>query len=162
MVFTMALTSLDYEAAVDCTTIIACHLFLSQEFIAAMLDSSRVARRKDAVRQSFEELDRDGDGFITAEDLVKVMMPRGASIELAREMVNEVDSQGRVDYNEVSSPSFLFLPRRMSVKDESLKFPVQKVCEGCHTGKVCDPTRRVPCHRERSCGHICPNPVKRL
>ncbi|MEW5313687.1 MAG: hypothetical protein WDW38_005232 [Sanguina aurantia] len=71
-----------------------------EEFIAAMLDSSRVARRKDAVRQSFEELDRDGDGFITAEDLVKVMMPRGASIELAREMVNEVDSQGRVDYNE--------------------------------------------------------------
>ena len=37
-----------------------------------MLDSNRVARRKEAVRKSFEELDRDGDGFITAEDLVKV------------------------------------------------------------------------------------------
>lgn len=37
-----------------------------------MLDSNRVARRKEAVRKSFEELDKDGDGFITAEDLVKV------------------------------------------------------------------------------------------
>ncbi len=44
---------------------------------------------------------QDGDGFITAEDLVKVM-PRGASVELAREMVNEVDknNDGRVDFNE--------------------------------------------------------------
>ncbi|KAL6763509.1 kinase-like domain-containing protein [Haematococcus lacustris] len=72
-----------------------------EEFIAAMLDSNRVARRKEAVRKSFEELDKDGDGFITAEDLVKVM-PRGSSIELAREMVEEVDrnGDGRVDYNE--------------------------------------------------------------
>ncbi len=29
-----------------------------EEFIAAMLDSNRVARRKEAVRKSFEELDR--------------------------------------------------------------------------------------------------------
>jgi Ca2+-binding EF-hand superfamily protein len=45
---------------------------------------------------------QDGDGFITAEDLVKVM-PRGSSIELAREMVDEVDKNrdGRVDYAEV-------------------------------------------------------------
>ncbi|KAJ9522392.1 hypothetical protein QJQ45_008319 [Haematococcus lacustris] len=73
-----------------------------EEFIAAMLDSNRVARRKEAVRKSFEELDKDGDGFITAEDLVKVM-PRGSSIELAREMVEEVDrnGDGRVDYNEI-------------------------------------------------------------
>mmetsp|Transcript_11680 Transcript_11680/g.20735 ORF Transcript_11680/g.20735 Transcript_11680/m.20735 type:complete len:520 (+) Transcript_11680:218-1777(+) len=72
-----------------------------EEFIAAMLDSNRVARRKEAVRKSFEELDKDGDGFITPEDLVKVM-PRGGSIELAREMVEEVDhdGDGRVDYNE--------------------------------------------------------------
>jgi calcium-dependent protein kinase len=41
------------------------------DFLAAMLDSNRVARRKEAVRKSFEELDRDGDGFITAEDIVK-------------------------------------------------------------------------------------------
>ncbi len=47
---------------------------------------------------------QDGDGFITAEDLVKVM-PRGSSIELAREMVNEVDknNDGRVDYAEVGA-----------------------------------------------------------
>ncbi len=36
-----------------------------EEFIAAMLDSRRVAKRKEAVRRSFESLDRDGDGFIT-------------------------------------------------------------------------------------------------
>lgn len=72
-----------------------------EEFIAAMLDSNRVARRKEAVRRSFEELDRDGDGYITAEDLVKVM-PRGTSIELAREVLQEVDKNrdGRVDYQE--------------------------------------------------------------
>ncbi len=29
-----------------------------EEFIAAMLDSNRVARRKEAVRRSFEELDK--------------------------------------------------------------------------------------------------------
>ena len=44
-----------------------------EEFIAAMLDSNRVARRAEAVRKSFEELDKDGDGFISPEDLVKVM-----------------------------------------------------------------------------------------
>ena len=54
------------------------------------------------VRKSFEELDKDGDGFISPEDLVKVM-PRGSSIELAREMVKEVDkdNDGKVNYNEV-------------------------------------------------------------
>jgi calcium-dependent protein kinase len=33
-----------------------------EEFIASMLDSQRVAMRTDAVRNSFEKLDRDGDG----------------------------------------------------------------------------------------------------
>ncbi len=36
-----------------------------EEFIAAMLDSKRVAKRKEAVRRSFEQLDRDKDGYIT-------------------------------------------------------------------------------------------------
>jgi len=72
-----------------------------EEFIAAMLDCSRVARRKEAVRKSFEELDKDGDGFITAEDLVKVM-PRGSSLEIAQDMVDEVDKDrdGKVNYQE--------------------------------------------------------------
>lgn len=72
-----------------------------EEFIAAMLDSNRVGRRAEAVRRSFEELDRDGDGFISPEDLVKVM-PRGSSIEVARQMVQEVDkdNDGKVNYNE--------------------------------------------------------------
>eukprot|EP00955_Chlamydomonas_euryale_P028855 304062-Chlamydomonas_euryale.AAC.24 len=72
-----------------------------EEFIAAMLDSNRVARRAEAVRKSFEELDKDGDGFISPEDLVRVM-PRGSSIELARDMVKEVDkdNDGKVGFNE--------------------------------------------------------------
>lgn len=43
-----------------------------EEFIAAMLDSNRVAARRDAVRHSFEQLDRDGDGYISVEDLAQV------------------------------------------------------------------------------------------
>jgi calcium-dependent protein kinase len=43
-----------------------------EEFIAAMLDSNRVAKRRDAVRRSFEQLDRDGDGYISVEDLAQV------------------------------------------------------------------------------------------
>lgn len=72
-----------------------------EEFIAAMLDSNRVARRAEAVRKSFEELDKDGDGFISPEDLVRVM-PRGSSIELARDMVKEVDkdNDGKVGFHE--------------------------------------------------------------
>eukprot|EP00882_Tetradesmus_deserticola_P026176 GHRQ01028831.1.p1 GENE.GHRQ01028831.1~~GHRQ01028831.1.p1 ORF type:complete len:157 (-),score=50.10 GHRQ01028831.1:349-780(-) len=43
-----------------------------EEFIAAMLDANRVAKRKDAVRRSFEQLDRDGDGYISVRDLAQV------------------------------------------------------------------------------------------
>jgi Ca2+-binding EF-hand superfamily protein len=77
-----------------------------EQFIAAMLDSNRVARRKDAVRTSFEQLDLDGDGFITVEDLCR-LLPNSRSrrsIDLARSMVEEVDKNhdGRVDYQEFS------------------------------------------------------------
>jgi calcium-dependent protein kinase len=43
-----------------------------EEFIASMLDSQRVAQRSDAVRSSFEKLDRDGDGYISVQDLAHV------------------------------------------------------------------------------------------
>lgn len=43
-----------------------------EEFIASMLDSQRVAMRTDAVRSSFEKLDRDGDGYISVQDLHQV------------------------------------------------------------------------------------------
>lgn len=43
-----------------------------EEFIAAMLDSHRVALRKGAMRRSFEQLDRDGDGYISVQDLAEV------------------------------------------------------------------------------------------
>jgi calcium-dependent protein kinase len=45
-----------------------------EEFIAAMLDSQRVAQRLDCVRSSFETLDRDGDGFISVQDLQQVSL----------------------------------------------------------------------------------------
>jgi len=43
-----------------------------EEFIAAMLDSNKVALQVKAMRSSFEQLDRDGDGFISVEDLASV------------------------------------------------------------------------------------------
>jgi calcium-dependent protein kinase len=43
-----------------------------EDFIASMLDSQRVALRVDAVRSSFEKLDRDGDGYISVQDLHQV------------------------------------------------------------------------------------------
>lgn len=43
-----------------------------EEFIASMLDSQRVALRSGAVRSSFEKLDRDGDGYISVQDLALV------------------------------------------------------------------------------------------
>lgn len=48
-----------------------------EEFIAAMLDSHRVAQRNDAVRKSFEQLDRDGDGYISVQDLAEVSCQPG-------------------------------------------------------------------------------------
>lgn len=45
-----------------------------EEFIASMLDSQRVALRVDAVRSSFEKLDRDGDGYISVQDLHQVCL----------------------------------------------------------------------------------------
>jgi calcium-dependent protein kinase len=50
-----------------------------EEFIAAMLDSNRVAKRRDAVRRSFEQLDRDGDGYISVEDLAQVRVAAGTA-----------------------------------------------------------------------------------
>lgn len=62
-----------------------------EEFIAAMLDSNRVARRKEAVRKSFEELDRvrgsglgwglrgcnrSGCGFAHSTDGVRMQLRR--------------------------------------------------------------------------------------
>jgi hypothetical protein len=37
-----------------------------------MLDCARVAARGGALRHSFERLDRDGDGYISVQDLVMV------------------------------------------------------------------------------------------
>ncbi len=137
-----------------------------EQFIAAMLDSDRVARRQDAVRQSFDKLDCDGerpgrrqgrhcrrcwaapaawhggrlpqrlpvaapwpagracgctarraptprraapcratpagDGYITVEDLCRLLPSTRRSLDLARSMVQEVDKNqdGRVDYQE--------------------------------------------------------------
>lgn len=42
-----------------------------------MLDSQRVALRSDAMRSSFEKLDRDGDGYISVQDLAQVCVGLG-------------------------------------------------------------------------------------
>lgn len=83
-----------------------------EEFIAAMLDSHRVAQRIGAVRSSFEQLDRDGDGFISVQDLAQVLQDghlsrkgpagRRCSWKMAEELVAEVDldKDGTVSYEE--------------------------------------------------------------
>ncbi|KIY93774.1 hypothetical protein MNEG_14187 [Monoraphidium neglectum] len=73
------------------------------EFIAAMMDSSRVMSRKGAARRSFQELDRDGDGVISVEDLAQVLQEapagcgarvkgRACSFDMAALIVSEVDA----------------------------------------------------------------------
>lgn len=57
-----------------------------EEFIAAMLDSRRVVESVDALRTSFEQLDRDGDGFISVQDLAQVgtgWLPAPASMSVS-------------------------------------------------------------------------------
>eukprot|EP00879_Flechtneria_rotunda_P013370 GHRR01013960.1.p3 GENE.GHRR01013960.1~~GHRR01013960.1.p3 ORF type:complete len:146 (+),score=54.78 GHRR01013960.1:753-1190(+) len=83
-----------------------------EEFIAAMLDSKRVAQRRGAVRRSFEHLDRDGDGYISVEDLASVLQDerptlkgpagRRLSLNMAYTMVKEVDADkdGTVSYED--------------------------------------------------------------
>jgi calcium-dependent protein kinase len=58
------------------------------DFVAAMLDTACVTKERKAVRRSFEVLDADGDGKITAIDIVKASGGR-MSVEKAREMVSE-------------------------------------------------------------------------
>lgn len=74
------------------------------DFVAAMLDTSCVAKEQGAVRRSFEVLDTDGDGKITATDIVKASGGRLNEAD-ARAMVSEtvgrdvgVDEEAEVDY----------------------------------------------------------------
>ncbi|KAI8464717.1 MAG: kinase-like domain-containing protein [Monoraphidium minutum] len=82
-------------------------------FMAAMMDSHRVARKRGAVRRSFEQLDRDGDGLITPQDLAAVLAAgdaplrrgaagRAASFDIAASIVSEVDGgrKGGVDFED--------------------------------------------------------------
>lgn len=55
-----------------------------EEFIAAMLDSQRVAQCVGAVRSSFEQLDRDGDGYISVQDLAQVCVTEPSSSHARR------------------------------------------------------------------------------
>eukprot|EP01026_Neomeris_dumetosa_P059213 TRINITY_DN5527_c0_g2_i1.p1 TRINITY_DN5527_c0_g2~~TRINITY_DN5527_c0_g2_i1.p1 ORF type:complete len:509 (-),score=62.26 TRINITY_DN5527_c0_g2_i1:494-2020(-) len=70
------------------------------EFIAAMLDRDRMARRKGVLRKSFEMMDNDNDGFIDAQDLVQATR-QGLSIEEATVLLGEVaDEEGKIDYSQ--------------------------------------------------------------
>lgn len=84
-----------------------------EEFIAAMMDSSRVARRKGAVRRSFQQLDVDGDGLITVQDLARLLQEKGdasmrgpngraRSFDMAATIVEEVDRcrKGALDFED--------------------------------------------------------------
>jgi calcium-dependent protein kinase len=73
----------------------------------------QVAKRRGALRASFEQLDRDGDGFITVGDLAQVLQEgadpslrgpagRKKSMDMAALMVHEVDADNdnKVSYAE--------------------------------------------------------------
>jgi calmodulin len=68
--------------------------------------------REDEIRQAFKVFDKDGNGYITSEELAQVMSNLGEKLSAGelREMMREADTNGdgRIDYQEFVKvcPSF--------------------------------------------------------
>ena len=62
------------------------------------------ADREDEIRQAFKVFDKDGNGFITADELAIVMANLGEKLSPSelKEMMKEADSNGdgKIDYEE--------------------------------------------------------------
>ncbi|KAI4378776.1 hypothetical protein MLD38_016209 [Melastoma candidum] len=71
-----------------------------------LLSEERDADAEDDVREAFNVFDRDGDGFITVEELESVLaslgLKQGRAVEDCRKMITKVDADGdgMVDYEE--------------------------------------------------------------
>ncbi|XP_037946792.1 calmodulin-like [Teleopsis dalmanni] len=75
------------------------------EFLAMMArQMSRDVNSDQEIRDAFRVFDRNGDGFISAEELRYVMTNMGEKLTLeeANEMIREADlnGDGQIDYNE--------------------------------------------------------------
>lgn len=74
-----------------------------EEFIAAMLDTALVCRgHRHPVRESFDALDWDHDGVLTAADIMHSLPKRAASMDVAREIIDELDHEhtGRITFDQ--------------------------------------------------------------
>ncbi|KAK4377798.1 hypothetical protein RND71_004094 [Anisodus tanguticus] len=71
------------------------------EFIAAMLNVNK-AEKEDYLSAAFSYFDKDGSGFITADELQKACEEFGMKDVRLDEIIQEVDqdNDGRIDYNE--------------------------------------------------------------
>ncbi len=60
--------------------------------------------REEEIRQAFKVFDKDGNGYITSEELAQVMANLGERLTAGelREMMKEADTNGdgRIDYEE--------------------------------------------------------------
>ncbi|KAG2443686.1 hypothetical protein HXX76_002034 [Chlamydomonas incerta] len=73
-----------------------------REFVAALVGQDVVERCTTARHGAFKDMDADGDGYLTPEEVLK-MMPPGSTLEEAQEMVKaaDKDGDGRLDLNEL-------------------------------------------------------------
>nr|GMC86181.1 calcium-dependent protein kinase 26-like [Ipomoea batatas] len=74
------------------------------EFIAAMLHMNKV-EKADHLAAAFSYFDKDGSGYITADELQKACEEFGFRDVVLEEMIREADqdNDGRIDYNEFAS-----------------------------------------------------------
>jgi len=74
------------------------------EFLVMMAKKVKDNESSDDIKEAFKVFDRDGDGYISAEELGQVMSTLGESLtqEEIDEMIREADSDGdgRVCYEE--------------------------------------------------------------
>ncbi|XP_019153837.1 PREDICTED: calcium-dependent protein kinase 26-like [Ipomoea nil] len=74
------------------------------EFIAAMLHMNKV-EKADHLTAAFSYFDKDGSGYITADELQKACEEFGFRDVVLEEMIREADqdNDGRIDYNEFAA-----------------------------------------------------------